>query len=504
MMTSLLLVDVQGFEALAKGQVNARALVSELSHTTHGLARQIAVMRAYCSPRVSTFRRSAFRDAGFEIVETSGADETLILMTLDLATLSDGDTPYEEAVLLGGSADYTALARLARRRMMMVSVANHGTLPTSLEALADGLIDLGDLEFEAATGAMASAASGSAGVARTTGGAADAQARPVTPRLKPSDMPSSSLPSPSMPSASLSGLGTTAAGLATNGASKDEKASPVPAASSQPVLSPAASSPATSSPTAMPPAKGLPSLSTAETNSTSEAASSAAPSLSIVTAAQTAPDAKTAEPTNAGPSKDADNATGKTAAEGIVETAAMGSDTADDEGHDEKGVDDGTSVDADDSGLLGKELENAIAASIGQDLTGDLAIAEPRSETRSAKAETSQAQEQAQPPAAPAARNGSPAVDADGANLDALFADLTVTDLSVPDDTATPAKDTDAGAGAGKDPKAAPATKGADKGADKEADVDELLTRLMSDDLSVDLSADAGSAKPALNVVPER
>ena len=499
MMTSLLLVDVQGFEALAKGQVNARALVSELSHTTHGLARQIAVMRAYCSPRVSTFRRSAFRDAGFEIVETSGADETLILMTLDLAALSDGDTPYEEAVLLGGSADYTALARLARRRMMMVSVVNHGTLPTSLEALADGLIDLGDLEFEAATGAMASAASGSAGVARTTGGAADAQARPVTPRLKPSDMPSSSVPSSStpsssMPSSSLSGLGTTAAGLATNGASKDEKASPVPAASSQPVLSP----------TAMPPAKGLPSLSTAETNSTSETASSAAPSLSIVTAAQTAPDTKTAEPADAGPSKDADNATGKTTAEGIVETAAMGSDTADDEGHDEKGVDDATSVDADDSGLLGKELENAIAASIGQDLTGDLAITEPKSETRSAKAETSQAQAQAQPPAAPAARNGSPAVDADGANLDALFADLTVTDLGMPDDTATPAKDTNAGAGAGNDPKAAPATKGADKGADKEAEVDELLTRLMSDDLSVDLSADAGNAKPALNVVPER
>ena len=497
MMTSLLLVDVQGFEALAKGQVNARALVSELSHTTHGLARQIAVMRAYCSPRVSTFRRSAFRDAGFEIVETSGADETLILMTLDLAALSDGDTPYEEAVLLGGSADYTALARLARRRMMMVSVVNHGTLPTSLEALADGLIDLGDLEFEAATGAMASAASGSAGVARTTGGAADAQARPVTPRLKPSDMPSSSAPlsstpSSSMPSSSLSGLGTAAAGLATNGASKDEKASPVPVASSQPI----------SSPTAMPPAKGLPSLSTAETNSTSEAASSAAPSLSIVTATQTAPDAKTAEPADAGPSKDADNATGKTAAEGIVETAAMGGDTATDEGHDENGVDDATSVDADDSGLLGKELENAIAASIGQDLTGDLAITEPRSETRSAKAEASQAQAQAQPPAAPAARNGSPAVDADGANLDALFADLTVTDLGMPDDTATPAKDTDADAG--KDPKAAPATKGADKGADKEADVDELLTRLMSDDLSVDLSADAGSAKPALNVVPER
>lgn len=499
MMTSLLLVDVQGFEALAKGQVNARALVSELSHTTHGLARQIAVMRAYCSPRVSTFRRSAFRDAGFEIVETSGADETLILMTLDLAALSDGDTPYEEAVLLGGSADYTALARLARRRMMMVSVVNHGTLPTSLEALADGLIDLGDLEFEAATGAMASAASGSAGVARTTGGAADAQARPVTPRLKPSDMPSSSAPLSSMPSSSLSGLGTAAAGLATNGASKDEKASPVPAASSQPVSSQPLSSPPASSPTAMPPAKGLPSLSTAETNSTSEAVSSAAPSLSIVTAAQTAPDAKTAEPADAGPSKDAANATGKTAAEGIVETA-------DDEGHDEKSVDDAASVDADDSGLLGKELENAIAASIGQDLTGDLAITEPRSETRSAKAETSQAQEQAQPPAAPAARNGSPAVDADGANLDALFADLTVTDLGMPDDTATPAKDADADAdaGAGKDPKAAPATKGADKGADKEADVDELLTRLMSDDLSVDLSADTGGAKPALNVVPER
>lgn len=148
MMTSLLLVDVQGFEALAKGQAEPSALASELTHTMHGLTRQIAVMRAYCSTRVSTYRRTAYREAGFEIVETAGADETLILMSLDLYELSASDATYEEAIILGGTTDYTALARLARERLMMVSVADHSSIPSSLEALADGLIDLDDLEID--------------------------------------------------------------------------------------------------------------------------------------------------------------------------------------------------------------------------------------------------------------------------------------------------------------------------------------------------------------------
>ncbi len=148
MMTSLLLVDVQGFEALAKGQADPAALSSELTHTMHGLTRQIAVMRAYCSTRVSTYRRTAYRDAGFEIVETAGADETLIMMSLDLYELSASDATYEEAIILGGTTDYTALARLARERLMMVSVADHAAIPSSLEALADGLIDLDDLDID--------------------------------------------------------------------------------------------------------------------------------------------------------------------------------------------------------------------------------------------------------------------------------------------------------------------------------------------------------------------
>ena len=64
MMTSLLLVDVQGFEPLAKGQVNAKALLFQLSHPLHVLTRHAAVMRAYCSPRVSALPPPAFPDPG--------------------------------------------------------------------------------------------------------------------------------------------------------------------------------------------------------------------------------------------------------------------------------------------------------------------------------------------------------------------------------------------------------------------------------------------------------
>lgn len=147
-MTSLLLVDVQGFEALAKGQANPTALTSELSHTMHGLTRQIAVMRAYCSNRVSSYRRTAYREAGFEIIETSGPDETLIRISVDLHKFATSAATYEEAILLGGTTDYTALARLAREHLMMVSVVDHATISSALEAIADGLIDLDDLEID--------------------------------------------------------------------------------------------------------------------------------------------------------------------------------------------------------------------------------------------------------------------------------------------------------------------------------------------------------------------
>eukprot|EP00752_Nemacystus_decipiens_P019623 g17679.t1 len=141
MMTSILLVDVQGLETRVGNGLSPSDLLTELSHTMHGMNRQIMVQRAYCSGRISTYRRNAYRDAGYQIVETAGPDETLIMMTLDLASLAAGNAVYEEVILLGGTVDYTALARLAHENLMMISVMDHPTIPTSLETLADGLID---------------------------------------------------------------------------------------------------------------------------------------------------------------------------------------------------------------------------------------------------------------------------------------------------------------------------------------------------------------------------
>lgn len=145
MMTSILLIDVQGLEARVGGGLSPADLLAELSHTMHGMTRQIMVQRAYCSSRISAYRRNAYRDAGYQIVETAGPDETLIMMTLDLADLSGGNAVYEEAILLGGTADYTALARLAHENLMMISVMDHPTITASLESVADGLIDPDDL-----------------------------------------------------------------------------------------------------------------------------------------------------------------------------------------------------------------------------------------------------------------------------------------------------------------------------------------------------------------------
>ncbi len=152
MTTSLLLIDVQGFEALAKGQANPSALRDQLTHTTHGMNRQLAVMRAYCSSRVSSYRKTAYREAGFEITETTGSEDTLILMSLDLAELARADVTYQEAILMAGSADLTSLARFAREHLMSVSVVDHPSVPASLEALADGLLDVADFEIDRMSG----------------------------------------------------------------------------------------------------------------------------------------------------------------------------------------------------------------------------------------------------------------------------------------------------------------------------------------------------------------
>lgn len=148
MMTSLLLVDVKGAvdNNSASGlRVMPTKLVAELTHTMHGLSRQIMVMNAYCDASVDSDTRTGFRDAGFAIIDTAGPDETLIMMSLDLASLAVGDAVFEEAILLGGQTDFTALARLARVNLMMVSVSDIGDIPASLEALADGLIDLDEV-----------------------------------------------------------------------------------------------------------------------------------------------------------------------------------------------------------------------------------------------------------------------------------------------------------------------------------------------------------------------
>lgn len=148
MMTSVLLVDVQGFEALAKGQADPSALLNDLAENKNGSPRHMAVIRAYCSNRVSSYRRTAYRESGFEIVETSSPDETLIRLSLDLHGLATNQNAYGEAIVLGGSSDYTALARLARENLMAVAVVDHPALSSTLKMLAETVIELDDLEID--------------------------------------------------------------------------------------------------------------------------------------------------------------------------------------------------------------------------------------------------------------------------------------------------------------------------------------------------------------------
>lgn len=145
MITSILLVDAHALATRNGPTPDPASLVDELTQTMHGVHRQIVVLHAYCDASVRAPYRQALRDAGFAIFDTANAHETLIAMTLDLAGLVGGESVYEEAILLG-HADYTALARHARAALMMVSVADHPGVCASLEALADGLIDLDEMQ----------------------------------------------------------------------------------------------------------------------------------------------------------------------------------------------------------------------------------------------------------------------------------------------------------------------------------------------------------------------
>lgn len=144
MITSIMFVDVQALQARVGGSPAPALLVRELAHTMHGLSRRFALMNAYCAPSIDLATRSAYRNAGFAIIDTAGTDETLIRITLDLDACLGAGQHYQEAILLGRS-NYAPLARMAQARNVMVSVSDRPDLPASLEALADGIIDLDEI-----------------------------------------------------------------------------------------------------------------------------------------------------------------------------------------------------------------------------------------------------------------------------------------------------------------------------------------------------------------------
>ncbi|MBV6658386.1 MAG: hypothetical protein KI785_11525 [Devosiaceae bacterium] len=144
MITSILFVDVQAMQARVGGAPAPQTLVGELRQTMHGLDRHFPIMHAYCAPSVDLTTRSAYRDVGFAIHDSSGTDETLIQMTLDLTRTIETQSGLEEVILLGRS-NYTPLARLTQAAGVMVSVADRPDMPPSLEALADGIVDIDEI-----------------------------------------------------------------------------------------------------------------------------------------------------------------------------------------------------------------------------------------------------------------------------------------------------------------------------------------------------------------------
>lgn len=451
MMTSLLLVDVQGFEALAKGQANPAALIETLSNGAERESRHLAVMRAYCSNRVSSYRRTAYREAGFEIVETSGPDETLIRMSFDLYEFSASDATYEEAILLGGSTDYTALARLARERLMMVSVVDHSAKSSALEALADGLIDLDDFEIDRSA-SIAPAPSYTARERKPL--------EPLTPRApfvsrtekgqdKSKEMADDKIDEKSVDAKS-------------DTKSEDDK----------PHLDHPEQHKPDSDRTdgdAWPDPKTGPVLVAGATAGAGAAA--------LIASDETDADADDAE-TEA-----------KSEAEDKAEASA---DTAND-----------SKAESTDATALDADLENSIAASLSDDLA--VSLSEDLGTDLDAELEAELAAELvADAPegtdASTPKPNGAAVPVEEDSSIDALFADLTDGDEAKDDDKNAQTEGTETTA---VDPAvtAAPIDVPLMADVEADADVDQLLSRLMSDDLAGD---DAEPKKAELDVVPER
>ncbi|MEM6382712.1 MAG: hypothetical protein AAF739_08570 [Pseudomonadota bacterium] len=144
MITTVVFVDVQSLQARVGGSPAPSTLVAELANTMHGLSRDLRQLHAYCAPSVDLTTRNAYRDVGFAIHDTSGTDDTLIEMTLDLAACLAGPTDFEETILIGRS-NYSALARLLKSHNKLISISDRTDLPPSLEALTDGVVDIDEI-----------------------------------------------------------------------------------------------------------------------------------------------------------------------------------------------------------------------------------------------------------------------------------------------------------------------------------------------------------------------
>ncbi len=462
MITSLLLVDVHGLESLAGGQLVPGALVRDLSKPASGATRQIAVQRAYCAVTVPAEQRAAMRAAGFEIVETAGADETLIQMTLDLADLSFGDVTYEEAMLIGGTSDYTALARLARERLMMVSVVSHANLPASLKALADDLIDADALE-----------------ISEVTPVAAPASTRPAAPSPAPEK--------PTVPAAE------TKTGQSPKGddAKGDDAGRDSPNGDAWPDLKKGnilVAGTASSTGLGLSALNRRPSATTGTNGSapspfSSTAQPKAEPKQEVKgeTKAESKPDEKPAPKVEAKPAS----------------------------------LDDDLAAALDEE--IGAELEAELLGDLGPAKTSTDMSAKTEFKLESKPGDTG---ETAQPSADSKPSDPvMPPVEED-ASLDDVFADLTADKLDIANTTTStaPAVETEARAfstgtakpaekstpavDAAVDVAVSPATTSPTlSNADADADVDELLSRLMSDDLASEPGTDS---KTKLDVVPER
>lgn len=470
MITSLLLVDVQGFETLAGGRAGPSALISKLSGSQPSpqmgvrnqaslrqtQARDIAVLRAYCASDIASERRDAYREAGFDIIETAGADETLITMALDMADLAMSDISYEHAILLGGPRDYTALARIARERLMKVSVAKHDGLPASLEALTEANIDIKTLDIDRSQPVVEAEAEAvtepAKGEAPTDSAAPEAKAdtKDETPTKNDAKAgPDGGDAWPNGKSGSILVAGTGAAAATGVSALSRLKGSSVHSTGEAP------SRFARAIPEAKPELK-------AETKMEPKAE----PKTEIE--AETKPEAAPAQkPADATPADDLSAALEDEI--GAELEAELLADIAPDGGAKDP-------------------VSEATPPAITQPVATP-ALAAPAADTRAKGSVSAPANTPGAAPNSSATPSEMPPVEEDS-NIDALFADLTSPDAGEGTDDALETTSVDLAATA----PSAPAP-------NSDADVDELLSRLMSDDLATE---PAGDAKSKLSIIPER